>query len=77
MVIGELAKQAVGVVVTLHLMTQRNQPYGSERRCCEHCGIMIWTHPRPKVTDDLDIWRNPPEGFVRCVDLVSATACDT
>ena len=26
---------------TLHLMTQRNQPYGSERRCCEQCGLML------------------------------------
>lgn len=25
----------------LHLMTQRDQPYGSERRCCEHCGLML------------------------------------
>lgn len=26
---------------TLHLMTQRNQPYGSVRRCCENCGLMM------------------------------------
>lgn len=26
---------------TLHLMTQRGQPYGSVRRCCEHCGLMM------------------------------------
>jgi hypothetical protein len=26
----------------LHLKTQRGQPYGSERRCCERCGAMIW-----------------------------------
>lgn len=24
----------------LHLVTQRNQPYGSVRRCCERCGVM-------------------------------------
>ena len=31
---------------TLHLMTQRDQPYGSERRCCERCGIMlVWRPP--------------------------------
>ena len=54
---------------TLHLMTQRNQPYGSERRCCERCGVMIWTTPRPRFTNNLDVWRVPPEGFVRCVDL--------
>lgn len=26
----------------LHLRTQRDQPYGSERRCCEVCGTMVW-----------------------------------
>lgn len=25
-----------------HYMNQDGQPYGSERRCCLHCGIMIW-----------------------------------
>lgn len=23
----------------LHLVTQRDQPYGSVRRCCERCGV--------------------------------------
>jgi hypothetical protein len=23
----------------LHLITQRDQPYGSTRRCCEICGL--------------------------------------
>ena len=27
----------------LHLVTQRNQPYGSSRKCCERCGLAI-TH---------------------------------
>jgi len=27
--------------ITLHLMTQDGQPYGSERRCCERCGLML------------------------------------
>ena len=30
---------------TLHLMTQRGQPYGSERRCCERCGLMLVGRP--------------------------------
>jgi hypothetical protein len=25
---------------TLHLVTQRDQPYGSRRKCCEKCGKM-------------------------------------
>lgn len=30
---------------TLHLMTQRDQPYGSARRCCERCGMMLVARP--------------------------------
>lgn len=30
---------------TLHLMTQRDQPMGSERRCCERCGLMMVARP--------------------------------
>lgn len=30
---------------TLHLMTQQDQPYGSERRCCEQCGLMLVWRP--------------------------------
>lgn len=26
---------------TLHLKTQRDQPYGSERKCCEVCGVAL------------------------------------
>ena len=25
----------------VHLLLQDDQPYGSERRCCNHCGIML------------------------------------
>lgn len=27
--------------VTLHLMTQDGQPFGSRRKCCEVCGRMV------------------------------------
>jgi hypothetical protein len=40
----------------LHLRTQRDQPYGSERRCCEVCGTMVWParqgNSTPWWTDD-------------------------
>lgn len=26
----------------LHIVTQDNQGYGSQRRCCEYCGAMCW-----------------------------------
>ena len=31
--------------VTLHLMTQRDQPMGSRRKCCENCGLMLVARP--------------------------------
>lgn len=40
----------------LHLRTQDGQPYGSERRCCEVCGVMVWPQVQgadtPEWTDD-------------------------
>jgi len=27
---------------TVHLMTQDDQPIGSERKCCERCGSAYW-----------------------------------
>jgi hypothetical protein len=32
-------------MTTLHLMTQRDQPYGSVRKCCERCGLMMVARP--------------------------------
>jgi hypothetical protein len=44
--------------LSLHLRTQDNQPYGSERRCCERCGVMVWPEMQgdktPLWTDDRD-----------------------
>jgi hypothetical protein len=51
----------------LHLRTQRGQPYGSERRCCEICGTMVWEAMQgdktPFWTDDL---REYAEATNRC-----------
>jgi hypothetical protein len=56
--------------IILHLKTQHGQPYGSERRCCERCGIMIWGNVPIKDggrwTDEEDTFLNPPQGFRRC-----------
>ena len=54
--------------VVLHLMTQRDQPYGSERRCCERCGVVIWGSSPPAFTNDPSRWEatGPATGFVRC-----------
>lgn len=55
-----------GESLVLHLKTQRDQPYGSERMCCERCGIaLIPPEPFPWTADEA-IYDNPPEGFVNC-----------
>lgn len=38
---------------TLHLMTQRDQTYGSERKCCEVCGRPITANMSYTSTDTL------------------------
>lgn len=49
---------------TLHLKTQNGQPYGSERRCCEICGVMLWGQPdEPAWTDDARVYGASP---LRC-----------
>jgi hypothetical protein len=55
--------------IKLHLMTQDNQPYGSARRCCEKCGVMIWGGPPPdggEWTSDRLTYKNPPPGYICC-----------
>ena len=48
----------------LHLRTQRDQPYGSERRCCEVCGTMVWPAVQgantPLWTDDPVAYESSP-----------------
>lgn len=56
---------------TLHLMTQRGQPYGSTRRCCEQCGIMLVARPDSfwqshQWTDEPVEFDNPPQGYKKC-----------
>lgn len=51
----------------LHLITQRDQPYGSTRQCCEHCGTASWICGETGGwTDDLSVYENPPDGYDRC-----------
>lgn len=43
----------------LHLKAHQNQPYGSERRCCEICGLMIWGNKIKdghEVTDNKEVY---------------------
>lgn len=45
----------------LHLVTQRRQPYGSVRRCCEMCGQMAGPYSfgdQLNWTDEEEEWRD-------------------
>ncbi len=58
---------------TLHLMTQRDQPYGSFRKCCEQCGLMMIGRPDEfwaghEWTDDPSEYENvDATKFRRCL----------
>ena len=49
--------------ITLHLMTQRDQPCGSQRKCCEKCGVMLVM--RPDTFWLKHTWTDKPEHFKR------------
>ena len=51
-------KEAVEIV---HILSQEGQPYGSERRCCNHCGIMIWGASAPLHVDNWSEWHAHPD----------------
>lgn len=58
----------------LHLMTQRGQPYGSERRCCEQCGLMMVARPASfwkehAWTDDPRQYHDNNPGHTTCDTL--------
>ena len=59
----------------LHWRSQANQPYGSVSRKCCMCGIMIWPrlhndkHPEPEWTGSEDTYKDPPDGYIKCVDV--------
>jgi hypothetical protein len=48
----------------VHLMTQRDQPYGSARKCCERCGVLVAGNKW--FVDEEETFNDLPEGYVRC-----------
>lgn len=48
-------------VPIVHVLSQENQPYGSERRCCNHCGVMLWGPSSPPYVDNWTDWRERPD----------------
>lgn len=58
--------------VVVHLMTQDGQPYSSERRCCEICGLMIFHNPDlPRYTNDRTQFKELPKKGTTGVPLVA------
>ena len=45
----------------VHVLSQEGQPYGSERRCCNYCGVMIWGADAPPHVDNWTDWRARPD----------------
>lgn len=60
----------------LHLRTQRNQSYGSQRRCCERCGIMIWSErdlSSPTYTDDEQTYLQADNACMYAINEINNT----
>lgn len=57
----------------LHLVTQRDQPYGSVRRCCEWCGRMCW----PDMAMSAKRWTTLPDVFEAAPDNCYRAAQET
>lgn len=36
-----LLRERMALLPVVHILTQEDQPYGSERRCCNRCGIWL------------------------------------
>ena len=58
------------MIEILHLVTQRDQPYGSVRRCCEKCGAMVHGASGVCWTDDLQLYDKPPSEYVNCREAI-------
>jgi hypothetical protein len=68
-------------MITLHLITQDGQPYGSVRRCCEACGVMR-SNAFGVYTTDRGLFERARENFLTItsmhagLDDIVVTACN-
>ena len=53
----------------VHLMTQRDQPYGSQRKCCELCGQGF---PDLYFETQAEYDKGMAEGFIACTAVSSS-----
>lgn len=54
--------------IVVHLISQRDQPYGSKRLCCEICGKM--RGPNEKYTEELEEYEDLPREYVQCKQML-------
>ena len=56
----------------LHLVTQDNQPMGSQRKCCEECGLALESFPDNhfflNIKDHFTKQKVSDMGYNRCID---------
>lgn len=54
----------------IHLMTQDDQPYGSQRKCCERCGTAMW-HFQWYFDEKRHFTKEKAEEYngIRCIDI--------
>ncbi len=45
---------------TVHVCSQRGQPYGSTRLCCNACGVMLVGAAAPPYFDNWEDWHAAP-----------------
>ncbi len=53
----------------VHILSQEDQPYGSERRCCNYCGIMLWGSAVPSYVADWAAWRALPNNCRAALEI--------
>jgi hypothetical protein len=50
----------------VHLLDQTGQPFGSVRRCCNYCGVMLGFGPSPRWVPCEAHLLMLPDGFTLC-----------
>jgi hypothetical protein len=45
----------------VHIRSLDDQPYGSERRCCNDCGVMLWGPSSEAYVESWAEWRSRPD----------------
>jgi hypothetical protein len=55
--------------VVLHAKFPDAWNIGPHIRKCTECGVRLWLATDGEWTEDPATWREPPSGYVRCIDM--------